>query len=124
MTKFVRNATDFSADCALKNGQCRIARENFLFLKNGDETAAVRELQMKCGHVVIVGDKSRKGKALLYHTSCQRMTDVVSQLFADALGAPASVQGSAGEMTVGDLYRRSVAVSFDTCRAKVKRFAF
>ncbi len=124
MTKFVANAPDFSAECARKHGECRVARGNFLFLRDGDEPAVVKELQMQCGRVVIVRDRSRKGKALLYHTSCQRMTDVVSRLFADALGAPASVPGRTSEMTVGELFRRPVAISYDRCRAKVDRFAY
>jgi hypothetical protein len=124
MTKFVRNPTDFAAECARQNGQCVVARENFLFLKDGDEPAAVKELQMECGHVVVIPDASRKGQALLYHTSCRRMTDVVSQIFEKHLGAPASLPATASEMTVGELYRRSVTISYDRCRSKVKEFDF
>src|SRR3974377_2020198 len=108
MTKFVKNPSDFAAECARHNGQCVVARENFLFLKNGNEPAAVKELQMKCGRVVIMPDPARKGQSVLYHTSCQRMTDVVSKIFEDTLGAPAGLPLAASEMTVGELYRRSL----------------
>jgi hypothetical protein len=124
MTSFVKNPVDFAADCARENGQCVVARENFVFLKDGNEPAAIKELQMKCGRVVFVPDKARKGSTLLYHTSCQRMTDVVTRIFKDALGAPASLPLGATEMTVGELYRRPVAISYEGCRSKVENFAF
>jgi hypothetical protein len=34
---------------------------------------------------VIIPDMSCEGQALLYHTSCQRMTDVVTQIFQNCL---------------------------------------
>jgi hypothetical protein len=124
MNKFVENPTDFAAECARQDGQCTVARENFIFLDDGDEPAAVRSLHMKCGHVVIIPDESRHGQAVLYHTSCQRMTDVVSQIFADVLGAAASLPGASSEMTVGQLYRRAVSSSPGECRSRVDGFAF
>lgn len=123
MSRFVENPTDFAADCVRQNGQCAVLRENFLFLDDGDEFAAVNQLQRKCGHVVIIPDASTEGRALLYHTSCQRMTDAVSQIFQGHLSAPASLPPHASsEMTMGELYRRRVAISYDHCRAKVEGF--
>jgi hypothetical protein len=122
MSKFVENPTDFAADCVRRNGQCAVVRENFLFLDDGNEFAAVNQLQRKCGHVVIIPDTAGKGHAWLYHTSCQRMTDVVGQIFRDHLGAPASLRHAAPEMTIGELYRRRVTISYDHCRAKVAGF--
>ncbi|KPK17463.1 MAG: hypothetical protein AMJ67_13415 [Betaproteobacteria bacterium SG8_41] len=124
MSKFVENPTHFAADCVRQNGQCTVVRENFLFLDDGNEFAAVHQLQRRCGHVVIIPDTSGKGQAWLYHTSCQRMTDVVSQIFQDHLGAPASLRHAASEMMVGELYRRQVSISYDHCRARVEGFGF
>lgn len=121
MSRFIENPTDFSAECTCKAGLCAIARENFLFLDDGNELTAVGRLQTKCGHVVIIPDAS--DKAVLYHTSCQRMSDVVSQIFEDAIGAPASLpHAPSAEMTLGALYRRRVAISYEHCRAKVEGF--
>ncbi len=124
MSRFVENPTDFAADCVRQNGQCAVVRENFLFLEDGNESAAVNQLQRKCGHVVIIPDASAKGRALLYHTSCQRMTDAVSQIFQGHLSAPASLPHASSEMSMGELYRRRVAISYDHCRAKVEGFGF
>ena len=99
-------------------------RENILFLDEENELAAVERLQMKCGYVVITPDMSRKGKALLYHSSCQRMTDVVTRIFEDCLEAPASFAQPISELTLGELYRRSVTISYDDCRVKVDDFRF
>ncbi len=124
MSKFLKNPADFAADCACQNGQCEIFRENFLFLDDANELAAVSQLQTKCGFVVIIPDASRKERALLYHTSCQRMTDVVEQIFEHHLEDPASLPRAAPEMTIGELYRRCVTISYDHCRAKVASFNF
>lgn len=125
MSRFIDNPTDFSAECTCKGGRCVVARENFLFLDDGNELAAVGRLQTRCGHIVITPDASRKGHAMLYHTSCLRMTDVVTQIFSNHLGAPATLPHAASpEMTMGALYRRSVAMPYDRCRAQVEDFAF
>ena len=124
MSPFVANPVDFSADCARENGQCVVVREQFLFLDDGKEQAAIAHLQTKCGHVVIIPDASDKGRALLYHTGCGRMTDVVNQIFQDDLEAPASLPQYASEMTVGELHRRCVTIPYDDCKAKVEGFSF
>lgn len=124
MSRFLKNPTDFAADCACQNGQCEIFRESFLFLDDANELAAVSQLQTKCGFVVIIPDASRKERALLYHTSCQRMTDAVKQVFENHLEEPASLQQGASEMTIGELYRRGVTISYDHCKAKVASFDF
>ncbi len=124
MRKFVENPTDFAAECLRRNGRCKVVRENILFLDDGKELAAVDHLQWKCGYVVIIPDMSRKGKALLYHTSCQRMTDAVKQIFQGCLEAPVSFPQQASEMTLGEMYRRCVTISYDDCRVRVEGFCF
>ena len=124
MSQFVENPTDFAAECLRQNGQCMVARESILFLDDGKEFAAVDQLQWKCGYVVIIPDTSSEGKAFLYHTSCQRMTDVVKQIFQDCLEAPVSVPQRPSEMTIGELHRRCVTISYDDCRARVDGFPF
>ena len=124
MSQFVENTTDFSAECRRQDGRCAVVRENFLFLDDGTELAAVDRLQWKCGYVVIVPDMSRKGRALLYHNSCQRMTDVVTQIFQDRLEAPVSLPQHESEMSLGELHRRCVDISYDDCRARVAGFDF
>ena len=124
MSQFVENPTDFSADCLRQAGRCAVVRENFLFLDDEKELAAVDHLQWKCGHVVIVPDVLYKGRALLYHTSCQRMTDVVKQIFADCLEAPVSLPQHESEMTLGGPHRLCVTISYDNCRARVDDFDF
>ena len=124
MRQFVENSVHFSADCARTMGRCAVERDNFLFLDDGKEIAAIDHLQRKCGHVVIIPDTSYKGKALLYHNSCQRMTDVIQQIFRNCLEAPVSLPQSASEMTMGELHRRCVTISYDDCRIKVKDFNF
>ena len=124
MSRFVENPTDFSADCWRQKGRCAVVRENILFLDDGNELAAVDRLQWKCGYVVIVPDMSYKGKALLYHTSCRRMTDVVKRIFRDCLEAPVSLPQHASEMTLGELHRRCVTISYDDCRVRVEGFGF
>lgn len=123
MNAFVENPTDFAAECARLKGRCPVSRANFLFLDDGDELAAVDALQRKCGCVVITPAAS-SDRAFLYHTSCQRITDVLTQVFADALGAPASLPQATPEMTLGELQRRRVAASYAHCRAKVAAFSF
>ena len=123
MNQFVQNSTEFSAECRWQNGLCTVVRENIVFLNDGQEISAVDHLQWKCGHVVIIPDTSNKGQALLYHTSCQRMTDVVSQIFQNSLEAPASLPQHYSEMTVGELHRRCVTIPYDDCKAKVEGFS-
>jgi hypothetical protein len=48
---------------------------------------------MKITRIVIIPDMSGNRQALLYHTSCDRMTD----LFQDSLQAPASLPQPASE---------------------------
>lgn len=124
MSKFVGNPVQFAADCMCEEGQCRIARENVLFLDGGNDLAAVDYLQRRCGHVVITPDGSHAGQALLYHTSCDRMTDVVNQLFEGHLLSPESLPQASAEMSVGALYRRGVTMPFEDCRARVDGFPF
>lgn len=124
MSQFVENSIHFAADCVRQNGQCRVMRENILFLSDGNELAAVDQLQRKCGHVVIIPDASAKGKALLYHTSCERMNDVVRQIFRNSLGSPVRLPQFNAEMSMGELHRRGVSISYDDCRARVKGFRF
>ena len=124
MRKYVANPIHFAAECACQGGECTIVRENILFLDDGIEQTAIDWLQGKCGHIVIIPDTSGKKQALLYHTSCDRMTDLVSQIFEDALGAPASLPQSASEMSIGELYRRDVTLSYQDCKEKVESFSF
>jgi len=124
MNPFVENSTEFSVDCQHQNGRCPILRENILFLDDGSEFAAVDRLQWRCGYVVIVPDNSQQGRAVLYHTSCRRMTDVVKQIFEDCLEAPVSIPQHASEMTLGELHRRGVTVSYTDCRLRVDAFDF
>jgi hypothetical protein len=124
MSKFVENPVSFGVDCAVQHGRCVVARENILFLDHGDDLAAVDHLQKRCGHVVIMPHASDRGRSLLYHTSCQRMTDVVRQIFREHLEAPTSLPHLDAEMTVGELHRRDVAIPYDACRAKVDGFSF
>jgi len=124
MSCFVSNPVDFSAECAREHGQCVVVRENFLFLDDGRESAAIARLQEKCAHVVIIPDASNKRQALLYHNSCQRMTDVVSQIFQDSLEAPTSLPQHFSEMTVGELHRRCVTIPYDDCKVAVEGFSF
>lgn len=124
MGRFVTNPTGFSADCARENGQCAVVRDNFFFLDDGEEPAAVAYLQERCGYVVIIPDVANADHALLYHTSCQRMTDVVSQIFRDSLEAPAKLPQHFSEMTVGELHRRRVTIPYDDCKLRVEGFSF
>ncbi len=124
MNKFVENPIHFAADCARENGQCKVVRENILFLDGGNEPAAVDRLQKKCGNVVIIPGAPEEKQSLLYHTSCERMTDVVKQIFQADLGASASVPQPASEMSVGELHRRCITISYADCRKKVEGFRF
>ncbi|MBE0620636.1 MAG: hypothetical protein IH605_08605 [Burkholderiales bacterium] len=124
MSKYVENPVHFAAECARQKGHCAVVRENILFLDDGKEHTAINYLQKKCGNVVIAPDADDKGRALLYYTSCERMGDVVSQIFQHCLEAPMSLPQPASEMTVGELYRRRVTVSYDDCRARVENFRF
>jgi hypothetical protein len=125
VSQFVENSVQFAAECVRQKGQCRVVRENILFLDDGKELAAIDQLQRKCGHVVIIPDmSSNKKKALLYHTSCERMTDVVNQIFQDCLESAVSLPQFNSEMTMGELQRRRVTISYDDCRARVEGFRF
>ncbi len=124
MSQFVESPTDFSVACLRRNGRCRVVRDNILFLDDGNEIAAVDRLQWKCEYVVIIPDMSYKGKALLYHSSCRRMTDVVKRIFQDCLEAPVSFPQRASEMMLGEMHRRGVGISYDDCRARVDGFGF
>lgn len=124
MSQFVENPTEFSEVCRLHSGRCKVVRENILFLDDGKEIAAVDHLQSNCGYVVIMPDMSRKGQALLYHTSCRRMTDVVEQIFEDCLESPVSLPQGHAEMTLGELQRRCLTIPYDDCRARVDGFVF
>lgn len=125
MSRFVENSTDFSAACECQDGRCAVARENILFLDEGGDLAAVDRLQMDCGRVVIVPDESRSGSALLYHTSCQRMSNVVEQIFEGLLGEAVTLaQHASDELSLGEFRRRPVAISLADCRERVDRFDF
>lgn len=124
MSPFAENSTDFAAECARRNGRCKVARDNFLLLDDGKELAAVDQLQNKCGYVVIIPDDAYQGKAWLYHTSCQRMTDVVGQIFSDCLEAPVSLPQAASEMSLGEMHRRRVTIAYDACKARIDEFGF
>ena len=124
MGRFVENPVQFAADCACREGRCVIDRDNFLFLDDGDDLAAVDRLQSRCGNVVIAPDPSDRRRALVYHTSCDRMSDVVGQIFLGHLGTPESLPQADPEMSIGALYRRGVAIAYDDCRARVARFPF
>ncbi len=124
MSQFVENSTDFAADCRRHGGRCPVVRENILLLDDGDEFAAVSRLQRKCGYVVIIPDTAHDEKALLYHFSCQRMTDVVKQIFHGCMEAPTSFPQQASEMSLGELYRRGITMPYDDCKARVEAFDF
>jgi fibrillarin-like rRNA methylase len=124
MSDFVTNPIEFSAECVRDNGQCVVDRKNIIFLDDAKESAAIAQVQEKCGYVVIIPDTSNQGQALLYHTSCQRMTDVVSQIFQDSLQAPVSLPQQFSEITVGELHRRRVTLPYDDCKLRVAGFSF
>lgn len=124
MSHFAKNPSDFSAACQVHDGECTVSRDNVLFFDNGDEPAAVDQLVRECGSVVIIPDSSSEGQALLYHTSCQRMTDAVVQIFQDSLGAPVSLPQHTSELSLGELHRRPVSIPYGDCRAKVDAFDF
>ena len=125
MSEFIENPTNFSAQCACHGGRCEISRRNFLFLDDGNELAAIDRLHNRCGHVVVIPGLVPNGRAWLYHTSCQRMTDVVKQIFEHHLGEPATLpHTSSSEMTLGALYRRALAMPYDRCRVRVESFTF
>jgi hypothetical protein len=124
MSSFAENSTDFAAECARRNGRCKVARDNFLLLESGTDVTAVDQLQNRCGHVVIIPHGSSAGQAWLYHTSCQRMTDVVRQIFPDCLDAPVSLPQASSEMSLGEMQRRRVGLSYDDCKARVDGFRF
>jgi hypothetical protein len=124
MPRFADNPVHFAADCSRHGGRCAIGRENFLFLDDGQEIAAIDQLQNKCGYVVFVPDPSDRRRAWLYHTSCPRMSDVVEQIFSGCLTASESVPQRTSEMSVGETLRRRLTLSYTDCLARVNRFAF
>ena len=111
-------------DCAYKKWTVQRHHKNFRFLDYEQEITAIDCLLKKCRHVVITPDQSSQGQALLHHTSCARMADVVNKIFADRLETPASLPHGASEMTVGELHRRSVTLPDDDCRERISRFGF
>jgi len=124
VNQFVQNSTDYSVECQRHNGLCEISRENILFLDDGNEHDAVNRLQLKCGHIVIIPVLPNKSEAMLYHTGCLRMTDVVRQIFQDNLKTPVSLPLCDPEMTLGELHRHSIVISYDDSKARVERFSF
>jgi hypothetical protein len=124
MSNFVQNSTQFAADCAQDNGLCIITPENFLFLDDGKEDAAIDHLQMECGKIVLIPDAVNKGQTFLYHMSCDRITDVVNQIFQDALEESVSIAQADAEQTLGELCRWRVAMPCDECKLKVEGFSF
>jgi hypothetical protein len=124
MSPFVDNPVDFAVDCVCHGGRCVVARENVLFLDDGEEVTAIDWLQNRCGHVVVIPDRSNEARAWLYHTSCQRMTDVVERIFAGCLTGPVSLPQPSSEMTVGEMHRRGVTIAYAECLARVNRFSF
>ncbi len=124
MNQFVQNSIDFSVECQRHNGLCEISRKNILFLDDGNELDAVSRLQLNCGHVVVIPVLSNKNEAMLYHTGCQRMTDVVRQIFQDNLKTPVSLPLGDPEMTLGELHRHSLVIPYDDSKARVARFNF
>jgi hypothetical protein len=124
MRIYVKNSREFAADCAATDGQCPIAREDIIFLDNDREDTAIGHLQRKCGNVVILRDTVIPTQSWLYHTSCERMTDVARQIFLERLEEPAHIPQPASEMTVGQVHRRRIALPYDECRAKVAAFSF
>jgi hypothetical protein len=124
MTCFIDNPVHFSADCMRHDGRCAVGRENFLFMEDGQEISAIDRLQNKCGYVAVIPDASGARGAWLYHTSCPRMTDAVEQIFSGCLTASQSVPQSTSEMTVGEIRRRGITMSYADCIARVDRFRF
>lgn len=124
MRQFAANPVHFAVDCALEGGQCRVESENVLFLDDGREHSALAHLQAKCGRVVIIPDAADEERALLYHTSCRRMADVVGQIFDGCLLPAARLPQRHSEVTIGELHRRSVARSYEECKRSVAGFGF
>jgi hypothetical protein len=79
---------------------------------------------MECGKVLLIPDAVNKGQTLLYHTSCDRITDVVKQIFQNALEELVCISQLNAEQTLGELYRRRVAMHLDDCKAKIEAFSF
>ena len=124
MSKYVENPIHFAADCVQTSGQCAVLRDNIVFLDQGNDLAAIDLLQRKCGTVAIMPDASNTAQAVLYRTSCDRMTDLVEQLFEHHLQDPTTFAQPASEMMVGELHRQSVTLSYDECKARVAGFNF
>lgn len=124
MSHFAKNPSDFSATCQCRDGECVVSRDNILFLDGGEELAAVDLLQRECGRVVVIPDLSSEEKSLLYHTSCQRMTDVVLQIFEGCLEEPTRLPQYNSELSLGELHRRAVSIPYGDCRARVDGFDF
>ena len=124
MSTFDKNPTDFSAVCAREGGECTVERDNILFLDDGVESLAVTHLQLKCGNVIITPDPDNPEQALLYHTSCRRMADVVRQIFQTGLQAPESLAQGMSDMSLGEVQRHCVELPYDECKVKVEEFSF
>ncbi len=124
MPTYLRNAGNFSVDCTVTEGKCDVLRANFHFIDDPDELAAIALVQRKCGNVVITPDPVHASRASLYLTSCARMGDVVEQMFSGCLRAATPVAAPSPEMSVGQLHRRQVDLSYAWCQARVKAFAF
>ncbi len=124
MGNFVQNSSQFSADCVKDNGLCLITPAHFLFLGDSREDEAIAELQRECGNIVLIPDATNQERTLLYHMSCERITDVVQQIFQDALEAPVTVSHLDAEMTLGELCRRPVVLPYEECRQKVDAYSF
>ncbi len=124
MNQFVQNSTDFSVECQRHSGLCEISQENILFLDDGNEDDAVNRLQLECRYIVVIPVLSSKNEAMLYHTGCHRMTDVVRQIFQDNLKLPVSLPQYDLEMTLGELHRHSLVISYSDSKARVERFSF
>ena len=124
MPTYLRNATDFSVDCTVTDGHCTVVRENIHFVDDPQESTAVALLQRQCGNVVITPDPVDDTRACLYLTSCARMGDVVEQIFSGCLQAPTPIAAPSSEMSIGQLQRRRLNLSYAWCQARVKAFAF
>lgn len=124
MSDFVDSYTDFSVECHRHQGHCSVSRENILFLEQGNQLAAVDQLHSKCGYVVIIPSGSSGDEALLYHTSCRRMTDVIDQIFTDCLQEPERFSQGGSEQSIGEILRHRLTIPYDDCRSRVDQFVF
>ena len=124
MSVFVKNSTDFGADCARTDGECMVVRDNIIVLDEAHEHLAIDRLQRRCGSVVIIPDGADDKRAWLYHTSCKRMADVVERIFDGHLHTASAVAQPDAEMMIGELHRRQVGLPLHDCRSRVDGFDF